>query len=302
MGPPSASIARMLRLVVPKGSLEAQTLALLEAADLPLKRASDRDYHGTVDDPRIDRVSILRPQEIPRYVEEGFFDLGVTGRDWVEETEADVEILTELSYSGRAGGGVVRIVLAVAGDSTVERADQLPANSKVSTEYPGITQRTFDKLGIPVRIFTSYGATEAKVPEIVDAIVELTETGSTLKRHGMKIVETLIESQTVLIANRASHADPAKRQAMRDIETLLTGALAARGKVLVKLNVSEANLPAVLEILPAMKSPTVSRLSDEHDFAVETVVEKTRINTLIPQLKERGATDIIELPISKIVP
>jgi len=292
----------MLRLVVPKGSLEAQTLALLEAADLPLLRASDRDYHGTVDDPRIDRVSILRPQEIPRYVEEGFFDLGITGRDWVEETEADVEILSELSYSGRAGGGTVRIVLAVAGDSTIERADQLPANSKISTEYPGITQRTFDKLGIPVRIFTSYGATEAKVPEIVDAIVELTETGSTLRRHGMKIVETLIESHTVLIANRASHADPAKRQAMRDLETLLSGALAARGKVLVKLNVSEANLEKVLDILPAMKSPTVSRLSHEQDFAVETVVEKSRINTLIPELKERGATDIIELPISKIVP
>jgi ATP phosphoribosyltransferase len=292
----------MLRLVVPKGSLEPQTLALLEAADLPLRRSSDRDYHGTVDDPRIDRVSILRPQEIPRYVDEGFFDLGITGRDWVEETEADVEILSELSYSGRAGGGTVRIVLAVAGDSPVERADQLPPNSKVSTEYPGITQRAFDKLGIPVRIFTSYGATEAKVPEIVDAIVELTETGSTLRRHGMKIVETILESQTVLIANRAAHADPAKRQAMRDIETLLSGALAARGKVLVKLNVSEDNLERVLEILPAMKSPTVSRLSQAHDYAVETVVEKTRINTLIPELKERGASDIIELPISKIVP
>ena len=292
----------MLRLVVPKGSLEEQTLSLLEAADLPVRRASDRDYHGTVDDPRIDRVSILRPQEIPRYVEEGFFDLGITGRDWVEETEADVDILTELSYSGRAGGGLVRIVLAVAGDSAIERADQLPADARISTEYPTLTQRVFDKLGIPVRIFTSYGATEAKVPEIVDAIVELTETGSTLRRHGMKIVETLLESQTVIIANRAAAADPAKRQAMEDLKTLLLGALAARGKVLVKLNVSEESLPAVLEILPAMKSPTVSRLSLEHDFAVETVVEKTRINTLIPELKERGATDIIELPISKIVP
>ena len=292
----------MLRLVVPKGSLEAQTLALLEAADLPVRRASDRDYHGTVDDPRIDRVSILRPQEIPRYVEEGFFDLGVTGRDWVEETSSDVEILSELSYSGRAGGGTVRIVLAVAGDSSIERADQLPSASKISTEYPNLTQRTFDKLGIPVRIFTSYGATEAKVPEIVDAIVELTETGSTLRRHGMKIVETLLESQTVLIANRESHADPVKRQAMRDIETLLVGALTARGKVLVKLNVAEENLQRVLEILPAMKSPTVSRLSQEHDFAVETVVEKSKINTLIPELKERGASDIIELAISKIVP
>jgi ATP phosphoribosyltransferase len=292
----------MLRLVVPKGSLEEQTLSLLEAADLPLRRASDRDYHGTVEDPRIERVSILRPQEIPRYVEEGFFDLGITGRDWVEETEADVEILTELSYSGRASGGTVRIVLALPNESPIERADQLPANSKISTEYPTITQRAFEKLGIPVRIFTSYGATEAKVPEIVDAIVELTETGSTLRRHGMKIVETLLESQTVLIANRASVADAAKRQAMRDIQTLLLGALAARGKVLVKLNVTEADLDRVLEILPAMKSPTVSRLSAEHDFAVETVVEKSRINTLIPQLKDRGATDIIELPISKIVP
>ncbi len=292
----------MLRLVVPKGSLEEQTLGLLEAADLPVRRNSDRDYHGTVDDPRIDRVSILRPQEIPRYVEEGFFDLGITGRDWVEETEADVDILTELSYSGRAGGGTVRIVLAVAGDSTIERADQLPRDSKISTEYPTLTQRVFDKLGIPVRIFTSYGATEAKVPEIVDAIVELTETGSTLRRHGMKIVETLLESQTVIIANRSAAADPVKRQAMEDLKTLLLGALTARGKVLVKLNVSEESLPGVLEILPAMKSPTVSRLSLEHDYAVETVVEKTRINTLIPELKERGATDIIELPISKIVP
>ncbi len=292
----------MLRLVVPKGSLEEQTLALLEAADLPVRRASDRDYHGTVDDPRIDRVSILRPQEIPRYVEEGFFDLGITGRDWVEETESDVDVLAELSYSGRAGGGTVRIVLAVAGDSRIERADQLPANSKVSTEYPMLTQRVFEKLGIPVRIFTSYGATEAKVPEIVDAIVELTETGSTLRRHGMKIVETLLQSQTVIIANRTAASDPAKRQAMEDLKTLLLGALAARGKVLVKLNVSEENLDRVLEILPAMKAPTVSRLSHDHDFALETVVEKTRINTLIPELKERGATDIIELPISKIVP
>jgi ATP phosphoribosyltransferase len=292
----------MLRLVVPKGSLEEQTLSLLEAADLPLRRGSDRDYHGTVDDPRIDRVSILRPQEIPRYVEEGFFDIGITGRDWVEETGAEVEILSELSYSGRAGGGAVRIVLAVAGDSPITAADQLPPESKISTEYPNLTAATFEKLGIPVRIFTSYGATEAKVPEIVDAIVELTETGSTLRRHGMKIVDTLLESQTVLIANRSSNADATKRQAIQDIETLLTGALAARGKVLVKLNVTEANLEKVLEVLPAMKAPTVSRLSHEHDYAVETVVEKTRINTLIPELKERGATDIIELPISKIVP
>lgn len=292
----------MLRLVVPKGSLEAQTLGVLEQADLAVRRGSDRDYHGTIEDPRIDRVSILRPQEIPRYVDEGFFDLGITGRDWVEETEADVEILTELPYSGRAGGGIVRIVLAVPATAPIDRADQMPAEAKISTEYPTITRRAFEKLGIPVRVFVSYGATEAKVPEIVDAVVELTETGSTLRRNGLKIIETLLESQTVLIANRAAAADAVKRQAMADIQMLLLGAMAARGRVLVKLNVDEAALPRVLEILPAMKAPTISKLSSGDSYAVETVVEKALINTLIPQLKDRGASDIVELPISKIVP
>lgn len=292
----------MLKLVIPKGSLEQQTLEVLEAADLAVRRSSDRDYHGTIDDPRIDRVSILRPQEIPRYVEEGFFDLGITGRDWVEETEAEVEILAELPYSGRAGGGSVKIVLAVAAESPISSAEQLPAGSRISTEYPNLTRRAFEKLGIPVRIFLSYGATEAKVPEIVDAIVELTETGSTLRRHGMKVVETLLESQTLLVANRAAAADAGRKTAMEDVKTLLLGAMAARGRVLVKLNVAEDDLARVLEILPAMKAPTISRLSHEHDYAVETVVEKSLINTLIPQLKARGATDIIELAISKIVP
>ncbi|HEX9714026.1 MAG TPA: ATP phosphoribosyltransferase [Actinomycetota bacterium] len=292
----------MLRFVIPKGSLEAQTLAVLEQADLAVRRGSDRDYHGTIDDPRVDRVSILRPQEIPRYIEEGFFDLGITGRDWVEETEADVEILTELAYSGRAGAGVVKIVLAVPVTSPVDRADQMARDSKISTEYPTITTRAFEKLGIPVRVYLSYGATEAKVPEIVDAVVELTETGSTLRRNGLKIIETFLESQTVLIANRDAAADPLKRQAMTDLQMLLLGAMAARGRVLVKLNVGGADLERVLDILPAMKAPTVSKLSAGDSYAVETVVEKTRINTLIPELKERGASDIVELPISKIVP
>jgi len=292
----------MLRFVIPKGSLEAQTLAVLEQADLAVRRGSDRDYHGTIDDPRVDRVSILRPQEIPRYIEEGFFDLGITGRDWVEETEADVEILTKLAYSGRAGAGVVKIVLAVPVTSPVDRADQMARDSKISTEYPTITTRAFEKLGIPVRVYLSYGATEAKVPEIVDAVVELTETGSTLRRNGLKIIETFLESQTVLIANRDAAADPLKRQAMTDLQMLLLGAMAARGRVLVKLNVGGADLERVLDILPAMKAPTVSKLSAGDSYAVETVVEKTRINTLIPELKERGASDIVELPISKIVP
>jgi ATP phosphoribosyltransferase len=291
----------MLRFVVPKGSLEPLTLDLLEKADLPVRRGSDRDYHGTIDDPRIDRVSILRPQEIPRYIQEGFFDIGITGLDWVHETESDVEVLTGLEYSGRAGG-VAKIVLAVPTTAPWERADQMPADSRISTEYPTITARAFEKLGIPVRVFLSYGATEAKVPEIVDAVVEVTESGSSLRRAGLKIIETLLESQTVLIANRAAVQDPAKRQAMADIQMLLLGAMAARGRVLVKLNVGEGELEKVLEILPSMKSPTISKLSAGDAYAVETVVEKTKINTLIPALKERGASDIVELPISKIVP
>lgn len=292
----------MLRLVIPKGSLEPQTLAVLEAADLPLRRASDRDYHGTIDDPRIDRVSILRPQEIPQYVQEGFFDVGITGLDWVEETAADVDVLEELAYSGRAGGGLVRIVLAVPVESPAQTLADMPAGTKISTEYPGLTRRAFERAGIPVKVYLSYGATEAKVPEIVDAVVELTETGSTLRRHGLKIIDTLLESHTVVIANRDAAADPEKRRAMDDLLTLIRGATSARGRVLVKMNVAEDNLQKVLEILPAMKAPTISKLTHEHDYAIETVVEKTRINTLIPELLQRGASDIIELPISKIVP
>jgi ATP phosphoribosyltransferase len=285
----------MLKLVEP------MTLELLEQADLAVRRGSTRDYHGTIDDPRIDRVSILRPQEIPRYVQEGFFDIGITGLDWVEETEAEVEVITGLTLSGRAGG-IARIVLAVPQNASISGARDMPPEARISTEYPTITRRAFEKLGIPVRVFLSYGATEAKVPEIVDAVVEVTESGSTLRRAGLKIVETLLESQTVLIANREVAQDPVKRKAIDDITTLLLGAIEARGKVLVKLNVPAAKLEAVLDILPAMKAPTVSKLAHDEAFAVETVVPKDGINTLIPLLKERGASDIIEIPISKIVP
>jgi ATP phosphoribosyltransferase len=291
----------VLRFVIPKGSLEANTLALLEQADLAVRRGSDRDYHGTIVDPRIDKVSILRPQEIPGYVAEGLFDIGITSRDWIEETGAEVEVLCDLGDAGRVGGRV-RIVLAVSKESSIERADQMAPNSRISTEYPNITTRAFEKLGIPVHVFLSYGATEAKVPEIADAVVEATETGSSLQRSGLKIIETLVESPTLLIANRDAAGDGAKRQAMTDIQTLLQGALAARGRVLMKLNVAEASLKGVLEILPAMKAPTISKLTSGDDYAVETVVEKAQVNVLIPQLKERGATDIIELPLSKIVP
>jgi ATP phosphoribosyltransferase len=291
----------MLKLVIPKGSLEEQTLRLLEAADLRVRRSSSRDYHGRIEDERIDRVSMLRPQEIPRYVEEGFFDLGITGRDWVAETGADVETMAELEYA-KGGLGRVKIVLAVAIDDPAERAADLAPGSRISTEYPNLTAAHFDGLGIPVKVFPSYGATEAKVPEIVDAIVDVAETGSTLRAHGMKIIETLLESEVLLIASREAAGDPAKRQAMDDIATLLLGALHAQGRVLIKLNVSEERLKELLEVLPSMKAPTVSPLAEEGSYAVETVVEKAGVNRLIPLLKAHGATDILELPISKIVP
>ncbi|HZA61127.1 MAG TPA: ATP phosphoribosyltransferase [Actinomycetota bacterium] len=292
----------MLRFVAPKGSLEEQTLALLEAADLRVRRGSTRDYHGRIDDDRVERISLLRPQEIPRYVEEGFFDLGITGRDWVEETGADVSVLTELTYAKGGIGHPVRIVLAVPIDSAAEKAADLAAGSRISTEYPELTKRHFDALGISVKVFVSYGATEAKVPDIVDAIVDVSETGGTLRSHGMKIIETLMESGVLLIANPTAAADGDKRRAMEDIRTLLEGAMAAQGRVLIKLNVDKEELDSVLSVLPAMKAPTVSPLAEANAYAIETVVEKATVNTLIPLLKAHGATDILELPISKIVP
>lgn len=291
----------MLRLVIPKGSLEAQTLRLFEEADLRVRRGSERDYHGTIEDDRIERVSLLRPQEIPMYVQDGLFDLGITGQDWIAETGADVEVLTTLSYAKSGTGHGTEIVLAVPGDHPANHAREMPAGSRISTEFEHLTRRYFEDLGIPVKVVWSFGATEAKVPEIVDAIVDITETGSTLRAHGMKIIETLMTSEPVLVANRESASDPEKRRAMDDIVTLLLGALRAEGRVLIKLNVSEADLAAVLEAVPAMKSPTVSRLQ-EGGYAIETVAEKRQVNTLIPLLKARGATDILELPISKIVP
>ncbi len=291
----------MLRLVLPKGSLEQQTLRLFEEADLRVRRGSDRDYHGSIDDDRIERVSLLRPQEIPVYLQDGLFDLGITGQDWIAETEADVEVLTPLSYAKSGTGHGTKVVLAVPADHVANAAREMPAGSRISTEFERLTKRYFDHLGIDVHVVWSFGATEAKVPEIVDAIVDITETGSTLRAHGMKIIETLMTSEPVLVANREAAADAAKRRAMDDVVTLLLGALRAEGRVLIKLNVAETDLASVLEVVPSMKSPTVSKLQ-EGGFAIETVVEKSGVNRLIPMLKERGATDILEMPISKIVP
>jgi ATP phosphoribosyltransferase len=290
----------VLKLVLPKGSLERATLELFEAADLAVSRSSGVDYRASIDDPRIEEVRILRPQEIPRYVAEGTFDLGITGRDWIEETSSEVISLCQLHYS-KATARPIKMVLAVASESPVQRVEDLPAGVRVSTEYPDLTRRFFEKRGVEARIELSYGATEAKVPDIVDVIVEITETGSALRAAGLRVIETILVSFTELIANPAAYDDPAKRHAMGQLQILLEGALEARGRVLVKLNVGEADLDKVIEILPAMKSPTMSKLFGEAAYAVEAVVPKSDINTLIPALKDHGASDIIELPITKIV-
>jgi len=291
----------MLKLVIPKGSLEAQTLRLFEEADLRVRRGSDRDYHGTIDDDRIERVSILRPQEIPLYVQDGLFDLGITGQDWIAETGADLDVLTTLTYAKTGTGHGTKVVLAVPNEHPANSAKEIPPGTRISTEFVELTKKAFADLGIDVKVSWSFGATEAKVPEIVDAIVDVTETGSTLRAHGMKIIETLLTSDPVLVANRDAAADPAKRAAMDDIVTLLRGAIEADGRVLIKLNVTQEHLDAVLAVVPSMKAPTVSPLT-EGGFAIETVVDKRGVNRLIPQLKTAGASDILELPISKIVP
>ena len=290
----------MLRLVLPKGSLEKPTLELFEAADLRVVRSSTVDYKASIDDPRIDEVRILRPQEIPAYVAEGLFDLGIAGRDWVEETASDVTILGELQYS-KASSQPFRIVLAVPNDSPYSDVTDLPQGVRVSSEYPELTRQFFEKHGIQADIRLSYGATEAKVPDIVDCIVDGTETGRALRAAGLKIIGDVLTSYTALVANPAAVADPAKQHAMEQIKTLLDGVMEARGKVLVKLNVGPCDLGAVIAILPSMKSPTVSELFGEGGYAVETVVAKDSINTLIPALKDAGASDIIELPLAKIV-
>ena len=290
----------MLRFVLPKGSLERATLQLFEDAALALTRASDVDYRGTIDDPRVVDVTILRPQEIPRYIAEGLFDVGITGRDWIEETSVEVITLAELHYS-KATARPIRMVLAVAGDASWRSVSELPTGVRVHTEYPELTRRFLEKHGVDARISLSYGATEAKIPEIADAVVEITETGRALRAAGLRVLDTILVSYTELIANPASYADADKRKAMEQLRTLLLGALEARGRVLVKLNVDETNLQAVIDLLPALKSPTVSKLYGEDGYAVETVVAKSDINTLIPALRDHGATGILEIPISKIV-
>ena len=294
----------MISIAIPKGSLEAQTLQLFKQADLEIKVTS-REYNPQIDDPRIEKVKILRPQEIPEYVEKGYFDIGITGKDWIVERGADVEEIADLSYSKTAEkNGKVRIVLAVQADSDIRAAEDIKPNSRISTEYPNLTKAFFDELGIPVQIFFSYGATEAK--DMMDGIVELTETGETLRKNNWRIIHTILESSTKLIANKDSWREPGKRREIEEIKTLLSGVIEARGRVLLSMNVAEDKLREVVSALPAMKKPTIAQLYDSDSterryYAVETVVSKKKVNILIPRLKALGAEDIIEIDITKIV-
>jgi ATP phosphoribosyltransferase len=289
----------VLRIVLPKGSLERATLELFEAADLTVLRSSTVEYRARIDDPRVDEVRILRPQEIPVYVAEGLFDIGVTGRDWVEETGADVVSLGELRYS-KATNDPVKVVVAVAADSAAQRVSDLPQGVRVSSEYPELTRRFFAERGIEADVRLSYGASEAKVPDIADCVVDITETGRALRAAGLRVIDTILTSYTEVVANPASHADPDKRHAMGQLMTLLYGVLEAREKVLLKLNIAAEGLQAVLDVLPSAKSPTISELA-RGGFAVESLVEKRHINLVIPALRDAGATDLLEIPIAKIV-
>jgi ATP phosphoribosyltransferase len=290
----------VLSLVLPKGSLERATIELFDAADLTVRRSSDRDYHATIDDPRIERVRFLRPQEIPTYVAEGLFDVGITGRDWIAETGAEVTSLGELPYS-KATPHPVRVILAVPADAAWQSVADLPDGVRISTEFPALTRQYLDAHGVKATVIPSYGATEAKVPDIVDAIVDLTETGSSLRKNGLKILDTLLTSFTELVANPVAYAEPAKRDAMEDVALLLRGAISARGSVLLKLNVAASELAAVTDMLPSMSSPTITSLARGDMNAVEAVVPKRDVNRLIPALKAAGARDILEISISKIV-
>jgi len=293
----------LLSLTVPTGSLEPQVVKLFAEADLPIRRASERDYSATIDDPRVAKVKFLRPQEIPGAVADDHFDLGLCETHSIREARAEVAEIMDLGPGGRTLAGYrTRLVLAIPGSRGITRPEDLPAGVRVATEFPKLTEDYFARRGLSAHIFFSYGATEAKIPELADAIVEITETGSSLRRAGYVILDELVVSSLTLVANRDSWASAEKRAAIEAIMTLLGGVLQARGKVLLKMNVPAARLDEVIAILPAMKAPTVSRLFGDDFYAIETVAIKASVNLLIPELKRHGAEDILELPISKIVP
>jgi len=287
----------MLKIGLPKGSLQESTLNMFKKAGYSIN-ISSRSYKPSIDDTNIECL-LIRAQEIPRYVEKGIIDIGLTGMDWVVENNADIVNVGKLVYA-KQGLKPVRWVLAVSESSKIKAPQDLNGK-RIATEVVNITKKYLEQKGIEASVEFSWGATEVKVPELVDAIVELTETGSSLKAHNLKILDTILESTTVLISNKESWKSSWKRKKTEDLFMLLKGALAAESMVGVKMNVQKANLEEVISVLPALRKPTVSNLSSDGWVAVETIVDEKIIRDLIPKLKSAGAEGIIEYPLNKVI-
>ncbi len=286
-----------LKLGIPKGSLENATVELFRRAGFQIT-INSRSYFPAIDDPEIECM-LIRAQEMARYVEDGVLDAGLTGRDWVEENEAKVENVADLIYA-KQSFGKVRWVLAVPESSPVQSVKDLEGKV-IATELVAATRRYLERNGVTAKVEFSWGATEVKPPTLADAIVEVTETGSSLRANNLRIVETVLESNTQLIANTGAWKDAAKRRKLEDIRMLLQGAINALGKVGLMLNVERGNLERVLSVLPALKRPTISTLSEDGWLAVNTILDESTVRTIIPRLKEAGAQGIVEYPLNKII-
>jgi ATP phosphoribosyltransferase len=287
----------ILKLGIPKGSLESATIELFRRAGFNITTSS-RSYFPVIDDPEIECI-LIRAQEMARYVENGLLDAGITGLDWVQENEATVFPVVDLVYA-KQSFGKVRWVLAVPEASGFKSAEDLEGKI-IATELVATTKRFLAEKGVTAKVEFSWGATEVKPPELADAIVEVTETGSSLRANKLRIIDTVLESNTQLIANLTSWEDPDKRKKLQDISMLLEGAMAALGKVGLMMNVRRAELTAVLETLPALLKPTISTLSNEEWVAVNTILDESTVRLIIPRLKEAGAQGIVEYPLNKIV-
>ena len=287
----------LLNLGLPKGSLQDATIRLFGMAGFQI-RVSSRSYRPSIDDPELDG-RFVRAQEVSRYVEHGFFDCGLTGLDWIEENGSDVVEVCDLIYS-RASAVCSRWILAVPEDSQVKTVKDLEGK-RIATEVVGLTRKFLEKHGVKAEVEFSWGATEVKVPDLVDAIVDLTETGSSLQANNLRIVDTLLSTNTKLIANKEAWNDPAKRKKIENIALLLTAALEAQSKVGLKLNVPREKLADILRDLPSLRKPTVSPLTEEAWVAVETILDEKVVREIIPILKDNGAEGIIEYPLNKVI-
>ena len=287
----------LLMLGLPKGSLQDSTIKLFGKAGFNIS-VSSRSYRPSIDDEKLDG-RFVRAQEVSRYVEHGYFDCGLTGQDWVKENDSDVVEVCSLIYS-RASNMPSKWVIAVPEASTVQTVKDLEGK-RIATEVVNITRQYLNENGVNAEVEFSWGATEVKVPDLVDAIVDLTETGNSIRANNLRIVDTLLNTNTVLIANKVSWENPAKRKKIENIALLLTSALEANSKVGLKLNIEKSKLEAILADLPALRNPTINRLTDESWVAIDTILDEKVVREIIPELKERGAEGIIEYPLNKVV-